>query len=328
MTADLREPKVYVGKTVVPVERQHARELNLQLERLCGSCGHVDGVHDVDMLAPGAQLVRSLEGESAACRWPKCRCREWVPREGVTPPDWGRVLVREVWVEAPVGADWIAAYRLTPQNGMPVIAELRVFPAEVSHSTPGRWSGEWLGVHAHVPAGGLTARQVKRVRTAIHVRRMGDLLHQWRKKMVTVSDVKFGSIWGDEPSTASPRAAWKRSSAAERVGNHQGRPGRKRRPPEYYLDVAVAYARAVEAGSRHPIADVARALGRPLPWVRDMVHRARALGLLTRTSRGRLGGVLTKEARGLLRLGRRREKIGDAQRAGRSRPRTRRRSRS
>src|SRR5206468_7813862 len=74
--------------------------------------------------------------------------------------------VYEVWVEAAVNDQWMAAYRLVPgQHREPVIAELRIFPRErMNGRPPGRWSAAVLGIEANVPEGGISADLVRRVR--------------------------------------------------------------------------------------------------------------------------------------------------------------------
>ena len=63
--------------------------------------------------------------------------------------------VDEAWVEVPLGDEWVAAYALVLQQGYPVIAEVRIFPAEPKRPGAGQWSGHFLGVNAAVPSGGV-----------------------------------------------------------------------------------------------------------------------------------------------------------------------------
>jgi hypothetical protein len=57
-------------------------------------------------------------------------------KEGVTEEDKDIVvaLVKECWIEATVDDRWMVAYRLTPQNGVPIVAEVRLFPIQKESS--------------------------------------------------------------------------------------------------------------------------------------------------------------------------------------------------
>src|SRR5262245_56359876 len=84
------------------------------------------------------------------------------------PQSWGeevnnhlaQVLVDNLWVERRLRDGWIAAYRIVAApDASPVVAELRVYPAEADPlHQPGEWAGALRGIHAPVPAGGLTSR--------------------------------------------------------------------------------------------------------------------------------------------------------------------------
>jgi hypothetical protein len=330
MAADIQHPKVYVGRTVSPVETRYADQLGLSLEARCRTCGHVQGVHRLGTLPPaGSELVRILSGKGPSSDCRQCDCREWTPEAETSQlgQDWGRVMVREAWVEAPLGTEWVGALRLVPQNGAPVIAELRVFPAEADRPAPGRWSGEWRGVLAKIPPGGLTRRLLRKVPTAAHVQLMAELLRQSRRKAVEVDDPMFDSLWGNGPRPATEIASTARPSHPS--GEHAGgaRRGRKPRPSEFYLPIAVAYAGAVKAGSPHPVVDVADARGLDASQVRDMVYKARRLGLLTPTKQGAPAGVLSPWAEALLRRGSR-VRATTGRRTRRSRPSSTTRSRT
>ena len=75
----------------------------------------------------------------------------------------GRVA-HDCWLEVPYGEGWIAAYRLAPQEGRLVLAELRIFPRSTDEPKAGEWEAEADGYLAEVPPGGLTARMVKTVK--------------------------------------------------------------------------------------------------------------------------------------------------------------------
>lgn len=62
--------------------------------------------------------------------------------KGYKAADVGLARVASSWLEVTIADGWLAAYRLVPQDGQPVIAEVRVFPAEAGRRTAGTWSGE------------------------------------------------------------------------------------------------------------------------------------------------------------------------------------------
>src|SRR5262245_12111115 len=75
-----------------------------------------------------------------------------------------KACVAEAWVETPVDATWIVAYRLVSQSGAPVVAEMRIFPTETAKGRPaGSWSADVLGVHACAPPGGIPAELLRQV---------------------------------------------------------------------------------------------------------------------------------------------------------------------
>src|SRR5687768_14691386 len=91
-----------------------------------------------------------------------------VVRKSIRSATHREVGVAEAWVEQPMG-DWIVAYRILPQGGVPVIGEVRVFPRKPrTTDTPGRWDGEVLGLSVEVPEGGLATRHLRRVTVGEH----------------------------------------------------------------------------------------------------------------------------------------------------------------
>jgi hypothetical protein len=58
---------------------------------------------------------------------------------------------RSLWFEERIGP-WIAAYRLVPhpEDGRPLIGEVRVFPYEDRRPGPGLWSGDAGAVSAGI----------------------------------------------------------------------------------------------------------------------------------------------------------------------------------
>jgi hypothetical protein len=193
------------------------------------------------------------------------------------------VKALECWVETPVGDEWVAASRVISQDGQLAIAELRIFPAEKQRrmraDDPGTWSAERLGGAAKAPPGGLRASVLPRVPLTTHYR--------------------FAQEFATELDAMDLIAGLR---TPERVKPKESRPrrGRKGRPDLFYAEIAQAYVRAVEAGSRSPVLDVARRRRLPPPRMRDAVFEARERGLLARQAPGRGVGYLTQKAVALL----------------------------
>ena len=193
-----------------------------------------------------------------------------------------RPTLREAWVESVVGDQWMAAYRLVPGlHREPVIAEIRIFPRERTKGRlPGRWSVEALGLDANIPEGGLSAEVVRQVRIGEH-RQVGAAFSQWLGEEQTTVQPTFGGQMA--PPAQTPK---------------RGRP--PTRSETFYAKLAQAYAERVANGSPRPTADVARRRRLPATKVRDMLHQARQLGLLSSAGRGRRGGELTPKALAVL----------------------------
>lgn len=193
--------------------------------------------------------------------------------------------IDEVWIEGEVDDDWMAAYRITPQDGVPVIAELRVFPREVEDvrapRAPGRWAGSALGVHAPAPPGGLTATVLRQLRVGDT---SGSQLHaglaQWRQ------------IVG-----LSIPAHLKTAKAGFRSLQRGRRSGKKGYEAETLLSAAVFY---VEHGGRHPVKALAEAWKLTPPQARDLLQAAKEKGYLTAGRLGVASRTLTEKARHLL----------------------------
>ena len=216
-----------------------------------------------------------------------------------------QTTVYNVWLEMPLDEHWMVAHRLVPQAGQPVVAEVRVFPREASRSKRGEWSARLLGVRALVPAGGLTARLHRRVKLGAHLvegvkvmawvaeeaDRRRQAAHGTRRRVGPApfdADGWLGRLGFAAPPERRP---------IRRSGKSPGRPGR---PPAAVARVARDYADAVNRKSRRPVADVAARRQLKSHTVRDMVRRARVLGLLSPAVPGRAGGQLTPRGRALL----------------------------
>jgi hypothetical protein len=202
-------------------------------------------------------------------------------------PVW--VQVENAWICAPLDA-WTVAYRLVPQAGVPVVAEVRIYPTESprewigpdivrlpSHlrlkyprAPPGEWSGTLLGIRAEVPRGGLTARTLRKVRLGADVFAAKGLADWWKRL----------APWGFSRDPGKRRDKQRR----------RGRPGQ---PLRFYAEVAREYVRAMQR-REPPLRAISTLRGWKLSHTRDRVRRARVLGLLTGGGKsGRARGQLT-----------------------------------
>jgi hypothetical protein len=164
-----------------------------------------------------------------------------------------------------------AEMRLERQNGRFIVSEMHVTP------------------DGKVPRGGVTSRLLRYIPVHAHVEKLEAML---------MTDSGRSQLEGLVIGTGVEEMF----KAAPPTPRSDTSPVRGRRPvaAETLLDVAVAYTRAMKAGSRQPTLDTAKALGMPMVRVRDYVHRARRSGLLTKVVQGRPGGELTPRAKGLV----------------------------
>lgn len=194
---------------------------------------------------------------------------------------------KSVWVEAPIGEAWTAAYRIVVQRGVPVVGELRIFPHD---DYPGRHPGEWrarfLQASTEAPPGGLTARLLRQVRVGEHMKVMGQILEKFAGELKPLG-----------LTMPPPRRAPRPMKIRERSHGRD----------DLYARLAEAYVAAFNAGSRTPAADVARRwkLGPDgAAKVRNLLFKARRRGMLSDGPGGsKAGGELTDKARAILRRG-------------------------
>ena len=134
--------------------------------------------------------------------------------------------IPHLWLKVDVDDDWRADLRLAIQGNRFVVSEVRLFPRPGSDSPAGdSWpEAETSGVHAKVPAGGLTARLLRRVPLQIHERMLYPL------HAVELLLDGEGKALPRQPDTNKPRR------------------GRPPIPDEELLEVARVYEKAFRAG--------------------------------------------------------------------------------
>lgn len=212
----------------------------------------------------------------------------------------GGRLVREVWLKVPISDEeaWIAAYRLVPREGRPVVAEVRVFPAEKGRRKGGCWSVEDLGHEAPVPPGGVPSALLRDVKIDQHLKEYWPkIIRQIRRQYG--DDAVFGS------GGMASRHGF--TQVAEEVRRRTGRRGHD---DLFYARFASGYIDQLARRSSTPTRDLAESLHYSQSYVRDVISRARKRGLLTQSPRGRPGGQLTEKALQVL------EQAGDVKKKG------------
>jgi len=206
--------------------------------------------------------------------------------------DEGEVLWKKFALE---GGQWTCAYRIAEQDGHPVLGELCIYPSDIRRKP-------WSSRPTAPPRGGITTRLLRKLSLGRH------------------SAVVRGQI--DEAASESPEGPGTGESSSVEDFNRElvralgfqapddrGRgttprrrgPGRPGRPDTFYARIAERYVKELEEGNPHPTAAVASDSHYSQANVRDMVHEARARGLLSPAPRkGLPGGWLTVRARELL----------------------------
>lgn len=217
----------------------------------------------------------------------------------------GKVLVKDLWIEVELEGDWRAAFRLVPSDGHPVVGEIRIFPAdEWSDRRPGRWRAHALGMNAQALSRTIFPKPDRRkLPKGVRLPEIGQgvpsqLLRQVPFRAIQQCAAKVNELL-DPERDASARIEMIMSGFSLK-------PSAERRADAWadrrYAELAAAYVQRVEAGSRSPVADVARSFKMKDSQARDAIHTARTRGLLTRSGkRGLAGGRLTSDAQALLR---------------------------
>lgn len=185
-----------------------------------------------------------------------------------------------------LGDEWLVQYVIEVQDGASVITGARVTPiADKSRS--------WPPKPGTAPSGGLTARTLRAIRTG------PELIYNKTQPGLDLEAVRRDFAERSKQAGSKLRIRSNRELIPPPMPLPR-RPGSSGRPEVFYVDIAARYVKAVDDGSRRPVADVAKQLGYSHQYVRDLLNGARERGLLTRPPRGRAGGQLTDEARRLL----------------------------
>lgn len=191
------------------------------------------------------------------------------------------VDVENAWLEVVLDDQWMAAYRFANQGGGPVIAEVRVFPWDetLKQRQSGEWGGEWLGVNAVVPKGGVTSRLLRRLKVGSHMKHFQETA-EW---MATRGGGPQHLI-----GPALTRVGWRRLDRHARPASSDD--------TAYFAAVAQEYEGNCQR-RKPPIKSMAVRRKAPPHKIRAEVYRARELGLVTRDGQGTTGGKLTEKGR-------------------------------
>ena len=218
--------------------------------------------------------------------------------------------LKQLWVGVDVDDGWRADLRLALQDDRLVVSEVRLYPSmteaeaklagispsvrdtkefELLHEPGDSWKrGQEQGLDAEVPAGGISARLLRRV--PVHVHERMDTQRLAVLKITPRGDEEVIELHTEGELILLQHQH--RSDAPRRRG-------RPRLDDATLLRVAATYAEAYLAGA-HPTQTVRRKLRMSQARARDLVRRARERGFLTHATWGRAGGKLTAEAERLL----------------------------
>jgi hypothetical protein len=175
---------------------------------------------------------------------------------------------KEIWLEVRVRIDpeWVAAYRLVPQDGRHIVAEVRLMPYE-----PDAQPGNWSRIAARVPTYGvpwtsLRALQAQRVLEAAQA------VVEW---------------WLDSESPDDPRrisrilSDFDLNPVPDRIQSR-----RRRRPDRDVARAAAAYAAAPVGSRRQAVADeMCCSIYTADKWIADARQRGKLPAVQPETSR-------------------------------------------
>jgi hypothetical protein len=212
-----------------------------------------------------------------------------------------------MWLESSID-DWNVKYRLNVQRGRIVVSELHVKPRPWRPSLVGLGYKSGPGVRTipigeidrraneearqglHIPVGGLSTRILRRVPLGHDVHSVAQILEEAQRTHPEL--LRPDGVLGRQGVTAKIAIGPERVSVSRR--------GRPRLPLSEYAILAEAYAKAVAAGSRKPVEELAIRVKQPISRIRSRIREARRLGLLDLGKQGNAGGSLTPAARKLL----------------------------
>lgn len=194
---------------------------------------------------------------------------------------WFEVPLQGTWATAP----WRASYRVRPEGDRVVVVEVRVIP---HLGNPGADPGEWNAETAVIPKGGMAARLIRDELV------LGTHIHEMLPAFLNRTRQNLPAALFDAWLVRLGYPA----EVAKGPGARAGR-GPKGRSDRELAELAAVYVS--KRGERAPVKVTAKEVGLHPTVLRDVLHRARKRGVLTRTKQGHAGGQLTPYGRSLLR---------------------------
>jgi hypothetical protein len=166
---------------------------------------------------------------------------------------------------------WVAEVAIGAQDGALVVegVEIRLAPVEIDAA---QFEGGSIALPT-MPSGGLPLRTARSLT-------LSAALDFARECLAQTGDYTLARHGISRTTLDAPRF-----------------PGKRGRSDRYYAEIASAYVRAVESGSRHPAADVAGQMGDTSQYIRTVLMTARKRGLLTPARPGTSSGTLTAKGR-------------------------------
>ena len=184
--------------------------------------------------------------------------------------------VRDGWFETILdGNEWLAAFHIVIEAGLPVVAELRIYPFEEHEPNQWNFAGQWSGTEnaedATIPHGGLTSTTVKKIRFGA-LQAIPELVALARKHPTYHRDLESFGLLSQVPNR---------------------HPGPKGKSDLYLAKLAQQYVNLVDSGNPNPVKTIAKkGRGRTPEQIRDLLHTARKRQLLSEAPKGQAGGFL------------------------------------
>ena len=201
--------------------------------------------------------------------------------------------VPQLWVEVSLDPQWRATYRLVIQEGVPVIAEVRVFPRERGVMGLHWATGDKAGPRATAPPGGVRSTLLRRV----PIPAIGQFAGRAIKVLAAVRGLP--TSLGSEVGEIADLLELKHEGGKAQPS--RSRRGRKGKGDEFYALVAQTYVTETEKRKPRPLEAIRkRHRLATVNQARTAVYRAREMGYLGGRQPGRVSGFLTDKAKTVL----------------------------
>jgi hypothetical protein len=270
----------------------------MSIKRLKGSPG-VEIASRVVAIDPDYAAFRDLAADT-----------EWQSRNGRR---LSTVQPRDLWIEEPLSdyQGWTIASRvIADDRGVPVIAELRIFPSpsqdEDRWRALGEWKAEVMGSRAKpVPRGGVTATMLRRSaahRVGAHQHTLATMRWLAPIKPLAARSHTHQALGAVSSAFEEAGIAYRdpfahiKTKLAPGVKKNRGRP--EKWTTLDYLRTALVYDNAVSDGGS-PVQAVSAAFkGMTLAQARNMIARARRDGIIPKApAQGTAGEPISHERR-------------------------------